>query len=231
MTVHSKSDSDEGPRPPETPTRDGMPHGIWREWYANGQLKSELPFIDGALVGRQIVYADDGEVLAEAYWVNNCRISRKKYEEARKSDPSLPEYAARTTSKTSPSRNPPSSRPVSSVDDEFLQSLVDDENTTDALAWLQETDVPPRSLGESSNLAASIDLTEALYALGAIKVHAIEIVGAPDEPQNSGKIIIQVPERPAMRRKLFAFVGEIAIEMGFDPEIDTGQRLLLIMLD
>ncbi len=101
----------------------------------------------------------------------------------------------------------------------------------DRLESMQQTRQPSRSLGEATGQDESIRLVKELYALGAVTVHAVEIDGAPSEDQNTGRLVIELPQEQGMRDKLMKYCGESARELGFDPDPDVGQRYLFLMLD
>ena len=101
----------------------------------------------------------------------------------------------------------------------------------EALAWLDESREPSRSLGEATSQGNSIKLVKKLYSLGAVSIHAVEIDGAPDTDQNSGKLVVELPPDADHRKKVLAYTNRRARRLGFDPDPDGGQRYVLLMLD
>lgn len=76
----------------------------------------------------------------------------------------------------------------------------------------------------------SIALADAVYKAGAAHVYAIEI-DEYDQHQNTGKLVIELPDDASARKRVFAWAGKIAREQGFDPEREAGQRYVFVMLD
>ena len=117
------------------------------------------------------------------------------------------------------------------MSDEFVQPLLDASDTKEALSWLRagnERDF--RSIGELETNEESISLIELIYRAGATEVFAVEIDEFP-EGQNTGKLVVKLPDDTAARRRLFDWAGTIAEQQGFDPEVDSGQQYLFLMLD
>jgi len=208
--------------------------GIERHWHPNGTLMGETPWLHGKVTGRERAYFEDGELAGDMYWLDNEKVSRKRYMEACKHNPELPRYDEPEPLTQRPERKkkapaPPAGPTLPS--DEFELQLLAGPAVREALAWLQETREPSRSLGEATGQDESIRFVNELYALGAVTVHAVEIDGAPTEDQNTGKLVIELPQEQGKRDKLLDYCGELAIELGFDPEPDVGQRYLFLMLD
>jgi hypothetical protein len=115
--------------------------------------------------------------------------------------------------------------------DEFVQQFIGAPETKEALDWLGgATRKKPRTLGEDETTADSIQLVEELYAAGAVEVLAVEIVRY-DEGENSGKLVIELPQTAQDREMVLDIAGKIAESGGFDRETDDGQRYVFLMLD
>jgi MORN repeat variant len=207
--------------------------GTYRVWYPSGQLMGEIPMIDGKHVGHQRVYFEDGEIAADTYWLDNVKVSRKRYFEAARKDPRLPHYDDPSTPARIPgvSRREPSRRTTGETPDHLATTLLQGPGVSEALSWLTETTKPSRSLGEARGQKASTGLVRKLYSLGAIGVHAVDIQGGNNQEQNSGRLVIELPKEPENRKKLLKFCGQLAREAGFDPDPEMGQRYVFLMLD
>jgi hypothetical protein len=117
------------------------------------------------------------------------------------------------------------------MSDEFVQQFLDAPNTREVLEWLREsTDDDFRWLSESGSNEYSIALAQQIYDAGAVDVLAVDIDEEPGE-QNTGKLVIKLPEAPNERKPVFAWAGAMAESQGFDPDQDTGQSYLFVMLD
>lgn len=208
--------------------------GVYRKWHQNGQLESELAFVDGAVSGRQVVMAEDGEKLAEQYSLDSRKVSRKKYEEACLRNPNLQRYPNSSRLERSTSRSgaaAPRSVGKNGTDDDFIATLLTDENARDASAWLKADEKKSRSIGEATDSDSSISFVESLYASGALNVWAIKFDGPPDASRNCGSLVVELPMTKTRRRRLFALSARHAESMGFNPDKDHGQRFILLMMD
>jgi hypothetical protein len=115
--------------------------------------------------------------------------------------------------------------------DNFLKSILSSKNAIECLAWLTESDKQRRTLGEDVDPEISIVFVKSLYDSGARKVWVFDIDDYRDDGQNSGKLIIELPDDPSQRHRLFIICGEIANRLGYDAEKDTNQEAILLMLD
>lgn len=209
-----------------------MGTGVLRTLNLEQGLDGEITYVDGKFTGRQRCYCG-GELMATVFWLDNDKVSRKRYLEACKQNPNLPRYedepaiAAKNPAKKAAKRASQSYQPA----DELPLKLLHGSHVREALGWLQESRNPSRSLGEARNQDDSIKLVEKLYQLGAQAVHATEIKSSPSRDQNSGRLILELPEQQEKRKKLFRICGKIAKAGGFDADPDVRQRYLLLMLD
>ena len=67
--------------------------------------------------------------------------------------------------------------------------------------------------------------------MGAVQIIAVEIVTYDSGEENTGKLIISLSGDRIARAKIFAWNAKHARKMGFDPDVDAGQKHLLVMLD
>ncbi len=115
--------------------------------------------------------------------------------------------------------------------DAFIQGFLGGPNDQEVIAWLKGgTDNDFRSLGELTTNEESTTFAEQIYIAGAAEVVAVEIDKYP-EGQNTGKLVIRLPDDTDARRAVFEWLGDIGSEQGFDPEKDNGQAHLFVMLD
>jgi hypothetical protein len=166
--------------------------------------------------------------------IDDRPVSREDYVLACESNPQLPRYEEdefdrRFKSLVHGKRSV--KVPTAKQEDEFPMKLLRGPKVREALGWLQECSSPLRTLGESTSQGDSIALVQRFYSLGAVSVHAVEIHGDRGEFQNSGRLIIELPQEAARRKQLFQACGEIAEDMGFDPDSDIGQKYIFVMLD
>jgi hypothetical protein len=118
------------------------------------------------------------------------------------------------------------------MSDAFALQFLGSPNTRDVLKWLGEsTETDFRSIGELSSTEESIAFAKEIYDAGAVEVLAVEIDDYPDEGQNTGKLLIKLPNGSEERTRVFARAGQISQTQGFDPATDSGQSYLFVMLD
>ena len=206
--------------------------GVWRIWELDEQSRwyryIECRTINNMKIGRQLVYSDHGTTAIEAYWINDKKISKKRYFKACDHDPNLPRYDWEPPVPPPPPKEP---RPPAKVSDDLPLELLKGPAVREALAWLEESCEPSRSLGEGTTQASSLRLVKKLYSLGAVNVHAVEIDGEPQDDQNAGKLVVELPQEAASRKRLLQYSGRLARKLGFEPDHDTGQRYVFLMLD
>jgi hypothetical protein len=117
------------------------------------------------------------------------------------------------------------------VSDDYIKTFLRASNTKEAIAWLQagsESDF--RSVGECESTQESLALIQQIYDAGAKEVLAVQIDEYP-EGQNTGKLVVILPDPTEARERVFDWAGEIAQSQGFDAEQDSGQSFLFVMLD
>jgi hypothetical protein len=119
----------------------------------------------------------------------------------------------------------------------FCENLISAPNAKEAREWLQTgrgRGFALVTLGELDSTEDSLVLVEKAYAAGAVRVTAVEIDDYPDLMggcQNTGKLVVTLPDAPSKRAKVLAWASEIAEEQGFDALTDTGERYVFVMLD
>jgi hypothetical protein len=213
--------------------------GVLRIWTLNRdsewRLTGETSMVGGRMTGRQRCYLDaEGKEGIELYWINGKKVSKKRYLEACAKDPKLPRYEGElplARPKFPRARRPKKPTEPVNISDDLPLQLLGGPAVREALAWLEESREPSRSLGEAASQGNSIKLVKKLYGLGAVSVHAVEIDGAADVEQNSGKLVVELPPDAEHRKQLLAFTNRRARRLGFDPDPDRGQRYVLLMLD
>jgi hypothetical protein len=205
--------------------------GIQKMWFPNGQLMGETPMQNGMITGRQIAFFENGEFCAETYYIANKKVSKKRYQEACRTDPSLPRYEDEVP-KARRGIVPESSQAAGdeAETDMLSEELLADANSREVLEWLAEGSAT-RTLGELPTREASIGLARDIYDLGAIRVTAVRIDRYPDRQENTGKLVISLPREETAREKLLGWAGQIAEEQGYEPVQDSGQNYLFVMLD
>ncbi|MEZ6047047.1 MAG: hypothetical protein R3C11_15985 [Planctomycetaceae bacterium] len=118
------------------------------------------------------------------------------------------------------------------MSDKFVDRFLGQENTEEALSWLKAgLDTDSHLLSEGWPTQESIDFIQRFYDAGAVEVLAVDIDQYEDGMENTGKLVIKLPEDPAKREAVLGLGGEIAMRNGFSQEPDQGQTYLFLMLD
>jgi hypothetical protein len=215
--------------------------GVFRMWHENGVLSGELPYLDGNWTGRQRVWFEDGELVTQVFWLRGRKVSRKKYLEACKTDPSLPNYenepkveSWETKMKRLVKRGKPAPEPprISTSAAGLLEEFLADPTRREALDWLQEVaESETRSLGEIPSWKESLALVEEAYAENVTELFVVKVVDCGDGLQNTGTLMARLPAKGKKRKKALAWCNEQNGFQGFDPEEDGGQKWMIVQLD
>ena len=242
---------DNGVLQSEIPVRKSRTHGIVRTWDRIGNLLDESEFVDGTGIGRsfhdngvmageicmkdsiphgyQRCWDETGGLTAELFYVSGRKVSRKRYEQARKDDPSLPEPPAKKLA--------PIARPTAREGGQGLRAAKDEKDLhellgagphAEALEWLRENN---RTLGEGLAGEEAIALIEKLYQAGATEVIAAEIDKDTDGDENTGKLIVKLPDDGGRRKKTIRMCNSLNADVGLEAERDIGQRFTIVVLD
>jgi hypothetical protein len=226
--------------------KEGVPNGIGRQWDKNGNLivtfeivngngvqrkwdEAQQCFVEntfhkGRMTGKVRSYLKDGTVLSEGYLFQGQTISKKRYMEACKKDPTLPRYDDMEEKKKSPAVK----KSPSPDNDDICKGILSSGKVREAREWFKSGRC---FLGEGDDEEGSIELVKSLYKAGAAKVWVFDINIDESGEQYSGRLIVEMPKDPEKRKKIFSICDEIAENLGFDPEEDCSQQYRLLMLD
>jgi hypothetical protein len=229
--------------------RDGVPDGVGRQWDVEGNLilsyeihdgtgvqklwfeeqgiGGEMPWVGGKLTGRQRTFYRDGTTCAYTYWIANKKVSRKRYDEECQRDAGLPKYETQDE----PSFVNPSMRVSSADTDDLARAILARQGAHEALSWLKDDSTPECSLGEASTINDSIALVESLYRAGAVRVWVFDVRGSGAVGQNSGRLLVELPNDAKPRQMLLSECSKIGAEQGFSAEVDYDQQYVVLMLD
>jgi hypothetical protein len=113
--------------------------------------------------------------------------------------------------------------------DNFCLYLINNTTSAEVLPWLQSAG-GIKTLGELESTEKSIELITEVFDAGAIQLFAVEI-DSYDDDENTGKLCVELPNDPILRKRVLDWTNEIAEEQGFEQEIDVGQQYVFVMLD
>src|SRR5689334_4621493 len=98
------------------------------------------------------------------------------------------------------------------ADNDFIQRLLNDSPRRELMKWLRSGG--GNTLGELETNAESLALAEEAYATGAATIYAVEIDQYP-EGENTGKLVIELPQDASLRQSVFDWAAKVAESMGF----------------
>ena len=184
----------------------------------------------------------EGIKRTEIYFVNKRLASRKRYEKACADysdmpppDPSVDDFSGELLKAMSAERRQWSQAARNHIADPgealkidtFCRSMLKKGKTAHAEAWIKSA---KHSLGELSH-SKSCKLIDKLTQLGATQLHVCDIDEYGNGEENTGHIVIELPDDAKTRKALFREVGRLASKQGFQGEFDNGQQYAYIGLD
>jgi len=204
--------------------------GVSKSWYENDQLESETYCVRGKDCGRSRMWGEDGTLMSVNYYLNGSKVTKKKYLEACKKDPSLPRYNDDESEPEEPEfigayhkRETPISEWERQQHFEQINRYLRKPNRGEALQWLKGDE--NRWLGQMTH-EDSLELIEEGYKAGAAKIIAVEI-----EAETSDRLIVYVPTETPKREQVFKWHSIVAKKCGWDPNDDWGQNELFVFFD
>jgi hypothetical protein len=239
----------------EIPMKDGLRHGIckqWnsqggllgsykmemgtgtsRQWHPNGQLRYEAHLIEEIPNGRLRTWEEDGELLKEEFYLAARKVSKEKYSQACVENSALPVYEDDDSKPTTRIKRLASSTRLKTTDHErLIERLLRKPSKAEALSWLGHSDpTSRRTLGAFETTRESLKLVREIYHAGATEVIAVDIEAFPDRKQNTEKLIVTLPSKPAERKAVFAWCSRQGKKISYSPEKDSGEKHLYILLD
>lgn len=206
--------------------------GVVVRWNDDGSLLCETSVVNGKWTGRHRVWADRTSVIADEYYILDKKVSRKKYLEEAARHPDWPQYL-KDKSRVNKWLKQCKRRSVAPTSDELkeLESMLANSQSKEALAWLQSGPPGSHTIGENWGHARSVAIVRNLYAYGAVRVTAVEIDRYEPHFENTGKLVVTLPDATKARAELFRWCNERAKRGGFDAVKDVGQKHLFISLD
>jgi len=115
--------------------------------------------------------------------------------------------------------------------DDLCLRLLESPNKQEVLSWLKAGRAQGCTLGELATTDESIKLAQEIYNVGAVEVTAVGIDGDPGQFQNTGELVVKLPDDKAARKTIFSWNAKNAEALGFDADEDTGQKYLFVSLD
>ena len=121
----------------------------------------------------------------------------------------------------------------------ITRKLLADPNRQEVLTWLRgAAEGEHRTLGILADTSRSIALAEEIYRAGASEVWAVDIrssvreyIDCAERHQNTGKLVLKLPDDPELRRRVFEWERRQANALGLEGRKDEGQQYLFVPLD
>jgi hypothetical protein len=221
--------------------REELPSGkiIMLSFYASEIVKES--HIYGTIdIGIEYSFKD-GAKHSELYFCKSRMVSRKTYEKARLNYIDMPPAddafedinarllkmaTAENRKRNSLFKQHQQNPKAAQEDDRFCLELMQKGVTKDAVEWIKDKE---HTLGER-NWVNSKRLISRLIDLGCQHVYACEI-DVYEENENSGNLIVELPEEKESRMKILKKIARMAGKLGFDGPLENGQKYEYIKLD
>ncbi|HSK42910.1 MAG TPA: hypothetical protein VLA83_03370 [Candidatus Binatia bacterium] len=206
-------------------------HNLTRETHSYGALKIAIQ-----------QHFSDGKKSSEMYFVNGRMASRRSYEKAKlkysdmpPADESSTDAGADILKDAAAERRELTARRKSHVQnpeqanktDRFCRDLMAIETCAEAPAWIKTHN---HTLGEMDH-AASCRLVNKLMRLAGIRIFACKIDDYGEQGQNTGHLVIELPQSKELRPRVFRALARIAEQRGFSGDPDDGQSYAYVKLD
>jgi hypothetical protein len=182
-----------------------------------------------------------GVKTGEMYFVNKKLVSRKRYEKARAeyadmppADANLEDFggellkdvrAEREQRAKAAKQHVPDSEAAARIDS-FSESMLATGKRADATTWIESVG---HTLGEYSH-TKSRNIVNKLMRVGATGVHACGIDSYDRDQENTGHLVIELPDDPKLRKAVLDEVDRLASLQGLEGELDSGQRYAYVKL-
>ena len=208
--------------------------GIQRAWHDNGQLQLEVSTVRGEFCGRNRIWLRDGTLLSERFYLYGRVVSADKYREASAKDRTLPKFRGQ------PAKLPPKDQPMQKhVHRVFVASLLEKKNRSEGRRWLQQQngDRTVRSLGRfkpardvgNSEIGKFVNQ---LYRAGALDVIVSDIYRNKAGTQFSDCLVVHLPQNPAKRRAIRKVCSQLRMRRlgAVEPTKEIGESHLYLSL-
>lgn len=203
--------------------------GVQREWHDNGRLKIEVSTVHGVFCGRNRIWLRDGTLLSERFYLHGKQVTAEQYRAAAKADPTLPQFRGRPGKPL-----PPGPRREQRIHRTFVRGLLGKPNRVEAREWLHRDAIDKigRSLGRFKHEADAARFVEALYQAGATAVIVPDIYAGKRGNLFAEGLLVRLPKSPALRRVVRKVCGRLRQQkLGFvQPERDIGESHLFLSM-
>jgi hypothetical protein len=202
--------------------------GIQRAWHDNGQLQSELSTVRGEFSGRSRTWLRDGTLLSERIYLHGRIVSAEAYCDAAKKDKSLPKLREKPGGVRR--KNLASEYRIHRV---FTKWLLGKSNG-EAAEWLHRNGEAKaaRSLGRFKREGDAVEFVRALYDAGAAKVVVSDIYTNKNGDQFADYLLVQLPKDAKRRKAIRSICAQLQKRKlgAFEPDKDIGENHLFLSM-
>ncbi len=240
----------------EEPYKNGLPHGICRQfdeagrllgkykmikgtgiqraWHDNGQLQLEVSTVRGEFCGRNRLWLRDGTLLSERFYLNGRVVGPHTYRDAAAQDETLPRFRGQPA-KLLP-KDQATQKHILRV---FVASLLEKQNRREGRRWLQKQNgvQAGRSLGrfKPARDAAKSEtgkFVKELYSAGATAVIVPDIYRNKAGKQFADCLVVRLPKNPAKRKAIRRVCAQLRKRKlgAVEPSQDIGENHLYLSL-
>jgi hypothetical protein len=111
--------------------------------------------------------------------------------------------------------------------DSFCETMLRTGRCADALDWITSK---KHNVGELRR-AKSLKLVEKLVRAGAKHLYACDIDQYDNDEENTGHLVIELPDSPTERRTILREVDRLAAKQGYRGDFENYQRYAYVKLD
>jgi hypothetical protein len=184
----------------------------------------------------------EGKKIDETYFSKKRMVSRRTYEKVRlayadmpPADNALEDWGAkllRGMAKEKQQHRVEAERRIPNRDeaaksDTFCTEMIKRGTHSEVREWIKSKN---HTLGER-NWASSKNLVHRLASLGCVNIYACEIDAYEDGIENTGHLVIELPQNNLERKRIFKKIDSLAREQGYSGPFDNGQRYAYMKLD
>ena len=214
---------------------------IIRQLNADGQVTSESHAYGMLDIGITIEF-NEGVKTGEMYFAKQKLVSRKQYQKLRVEYADMPppdaqledfggdllkDVRAERRQRAQAAKEHVADAEAAAQIDSFCESMLSTGKRADAESWIESK---YHTLGEYSH-TKSRNLIKKLKRVGATRMHVCEIDCYDDEQENTGHLVVELPDDSESRRAVFREVDRLASLQGFHGDFDNGQRYAYVKLD
>jgi hypothetical protein len=110
---------------------------------------------------------------------------------------------------------------------DLIAKFLTDPESEEAQSWLENANEEDGRNIFEFDPDASLAMVREVYALGAVKVLAVDIDREPDM-QNTNCLILELSTDPPSRASVIGWANDRATECGFEPGRDSGQSHIFV---